>query len=549
MNKTFRLIQLMLKMQFSLSGKSTMEIGSYVLLLVFAFPFSAVLFYSLDSIIGALYETLAPTGNETFILSLLFILMFVLFIFLSISSILSSFYFAEDIESFIPLPFQPYQLMAAKSAAPLVTLYIANLIILAPALVIFNLYHNSGFLYYIYAFAAWLSAPVLPFVLTAIVIMFVMRFLNIAKNKDRMKIIAGLLMFVFIIGINVLLRLNLSADETGESMAQLIHEKNGLLQAADVLFPTAYFNSAGLGSPNSISAIGYIFLSLAITAAAFGVFLTAGQRLYFKGVLGLSGSSKKSFNNESIRKQVKQRPVLWVSWLREMRVIFRTPAYFTQIIVQSLLLPVLFVVIFFFDRGTSLGTMSEQADEKNLILMITGFTVFILGISPASISSISRDGKNWFNHLYMPISARTLITSKLLAAFVIHLLSLIIVGVVGWFFMDLPLAIIFIWMVLSLFINWITAVIGTATDLYIPRLNWTDEREVFKGRLTGFLSFFIEAALLGPIFLIIWRIDAIQGRLDTSLALLAALITITVFSQVILDFLTKKYFYRLLDRE
>ncbi|MFC7062687.1 putative ABC transporter permease subunit [Halobacillus seohaensis] len=555
MSKTWKLIRIMLKMQFSLAQKSTSEKMGYLFLLLFAIPFSVFIFFALDGIIGGLYDVLAPTGNESFILGILLMMMFVLFVFVSIGSILSSFYFAEDIESFITLPFQPYQIMLGKSATPFLTLYLTNTAILAPALFIYGLHSEAGITYYIYSVIIWLITPILPFVLTAIVIMYLMRFLNISKNKDRMKIFAGLFMFIFIIGINIVFRLNTSSTETGEEFAQIITEQNALIEMFTKLFPHAYLSSISLTQPDTTLGIVFLLLTVLLTIAIFFIYLTAGQKLYFKGVLGLSGGSKKVFNEEKALKQMKQGNVLFISWLKEMRIMLRTPTFFTQIIVQSLVFPILFIVIVVFDSGggqfsvLSLGPMIEQADEKKVILSLLGFTVFALGINPAAISSISRDGKNWFNHLYMPIRAETVIMSKVVAAFSINLLTIIVIGVVAFIFAKIPITIGGIWIGLSLIISWITCIAGTTLDLYTPHLKWTDEREVFKGRMIGILSLIIEVVVFGSIILLLWNIKLFEGLWLTSIVLLVVFTLLSILSHVILKKVIRTHFYSILQKK
>ncbi|MFG6149577.1 putative ABC transporter permease subunit [Halobacillus sp. B23F22_1] len=549
MNKTWRLIRLMLKMQFSMAGKSSGEKMGYLFLFIFAIPFSLFIFYAMDGIIGGLYEVLAPLNNESFIIGILLISMFCLFIFISLGSIISSFYFAEDIEAFISLPYHPYQIMLGKSAAPFLTLYVTNAVILAPALFIYGGYSDAGVLYYMYAFLIWLVTPLLPFALTAIVIMYLMRFLNLSKNKDRIKIMTGLFTFVFIIGLNIILRLDSGSSQFGEDLGQVFMEKNALLELVTAFFPSAYLSSISLTQPATLLGFFYLMLLFLLTALLFLIYLTAGQKLYFKGVLGLSAGSKNRLNKKKVIKQTRQKNVLYISWMKEMKIMLRTPTFFTQIIVQSLVFPVLFIVIVVFDTGNSslsaasIGSMLEGTDEKYIVLAMLGFTVFALGINPASISSVSRDGKSWFNHLYMPLQPKTVIFSKVLAAFTINLITLLVISLIALGFMNIPADIVSVWLVLSLVTNWAASVVGTSLDLYMPNLKWTDEREIFKGRIIGILALVIEVVLFGSMVLIIWNSSFITGLWSTTGVLTVLLAVSTFVSHLILKKMINNHFY------
>ncbi|ARI78150.1 putative ABC transporter permease subunit [Halobacillus mangrovi] len=543
MSKAWKLIKVMVKMQLSMAGKSTSEKVGYFFLALVLIPFGLMILYSLNGLIGALYEPLASTGNENVILGLFFVFMVFIFLFVSIGSVLSSFYFAEDVESFIALPFQPYQIVIGKSAVPFLSLYGINTLILLPTLVFYGIHSSAGILYYLFAGLLWLLTPIIPFVLVSIFIMFLMRFANLSKNKDRTKILVGLLGFGFAIGINVLVRLD--SGDANANLTQLLTEQNGLLELATKFFPTAYFSSIALTQPGTVTGVLYLLLMIALSVVSIIVFLTSGQKIYFKGVLGLTGGKRSTFKEEQVMKNTKQRSVLYSLWMKEMRIIFRTPTFFTQIVVQSLFFPVFLIIIILLDTNgsvSSFGGMMDQFEGKTLILAMFGFTVLALGINPASISSISRDGKSWFNHLYLPVSAKTVLLSKLLAAYALNLLSLILIGAAALWIIQVPIQLCIIWLFLSLVTSWVTSIIGLLIDLYQPKLNWTDEREVFKGRFIGLLAIAIEAVVFGSAILALWNMG-LNGLWTISSILLALLILITIACHLILNrLIAHKYF-------
>ncbi|MGI8317077.1 putative ABC transporter permease subunit [Halobacillus mangrovi] len=542
MSKAWKLIKVMVKMQLSMAGKSTSEKVGYLFLALVLIPFGLMILYSLNGLIGALYEPLASTGNENVILGLFFVLMVFIFLFVSIGSVLSSFYFAEDVESFIALPFQPYQIVIGKSAIPFLSLYGINTLILLPTLVFYGIHSSAGMLYYLFAALLWLLTPIVPFVLVSIFIMFLMRFANLSKNKDRTKILVGLLGFGFAIGINILVRLD--SGDANANMTQLLTEQNGLLELATKFFPTAYFSSIALTQPGTVTGVLYLLLIIALSVASIIVFLTSGQKIYFKGVLGLTGGKRSTFKEEDVKKDTKQRSVLYSLWLKELRIIFRTPTFFTQIVVQSLFFPVFLIIIILMDNGSvsSYGGMIDQFEGKSLILAMFGFTVLALGINPASISSISRDGKSWFSHLYLPVPAKTVLLSKILAAYALNLLSLILIAAAALWIIQVPILLFIAWFFLSLVTSWVTSIIGLLIDLYQPKLNWTDEREVFKGRFIGLFAIAIEAVVFGSVILVLWNIG-LNGLWTISSILFAILILITTACHLILNRLIARKYY------
>ncbi|MBN9656336.1 ABC transporter permease [Halobacillus sp. GSS1] len=544
MNKAWKLMRIMVKMQLSMANKSNMEKFGFVMIGLMMIPFGLLILFFIQGIIGNMYAALEPLGNEGVILGLLFVMMTFIFCFTSIGTVLSSFYFAEDVESFISLPFQPYQILFGKSAVPFLSLYGLNTILLLPSLIFFGLHSGAGVLYYLSALIIWALTPIIPFVLTAIVLMFIMRFANISKNKDRTKVLVGLLGFVFAIGINVLLRL----DSGTGNVAEMLTQQNALLELVTKFFPTAYFSSIALTEIGEWTGVFYFLLFVALSLGAFFVFLTVGQRLYFKGVLGLSGGKRSDFDEEKIQKQVKQQSLLMSLWKKEMRIIFRTPTFFTQIVVQSLFFPVFLIIIMMLDPNgplTGWGTQLNVIEGKKVILGMFGITVVALGINPASFSSVSRDGKSWFNHLYLPIPASTVILSKLLVSFFMNSLSIMLLALAALIVLKVPFTIWLLWFVISLITGWVASIAGLMIDLYSPKLNWTDEREVFKGRFIGIVPLALESAVFGIIILILWN-SGLQGIWTVGSVLILVLVTITALTQYYLNRMVQRKYYKIL---
>lgn len=508
MAKTWLLMKTMVKMQLSTAGKSEMEKAGYGCSILLIIPFGLLILTILNSFIANLYTNLHPTGNENVILGMLFVMMTFIFIFVSLSTVLSSFYFADDVESFIPLPFHPYQIVMGKAAIPFLSLYGVNAFILLPSLIFYGVHSHSGGLYYLFAFILWLLAPVIPFALTSIAVMLIMRFANISKNKDRTKMIVGLLGFVFVIGVNVLIRLDSGGADDG-GMSELVMEKNALLGMITKFFPTAYFSSITLIAPSSFLGLVYLLMMIVMSIGGVLLFMTVGQSWYFKGVLGLSGGKRSTFQDNELKKHTQKRQVLSSLLLKEWRTIFRTPTFFTQIFIQSLFFPVFLVIILLLQSNGSISNMASRIsgwEDSTTILVLFAFTIIGLGVNPASFSSISREGKSWFNHLYLPISKHTVVMSKLLISFFLNVLSLLIISLVVLFLFQVSFGIWLIWFVASLGAGWITSNIGLLLDFHHPKLNWTDEREVFKGRMIGLFAIAVEALVFGALLLLLWLV-------------------------------------------
>ncbi|WP_100011378.1 putative ABC transporter permease subunit [Lentibacillus sediminis] len=535
MNKTWLLVKTMLKMQYSKAGTSQSQIWLYVVAGIFLLPVLFILIPAIQMLVTAMYEVLAPANQESLILGMLLLGLHILLFMISLVTVINSFYFAEDIQSFIPLPLQPYQLLLAKAANPFLYLYLTAGAVFLPVFYFYGLASDASFLYFLYGIPVFLLLPLIPFTIASLLLMPVMRFVNISKNKDRSKVAGGILSLLFIIFINVLIRLNTDTDGLVENVALSLQEGDGLLRMLTIYYPPAYISTLALSNPLSLTGILSFAGMIAMSAAALVLFLWMGQLLYLKGLLGTGSGNKRPTASKKVQKKISARPV-WLSYLqKELRIIFRTPAFLMQCVVQSLFGPVFIVIILMLDfENNSFSGLLGGFSGKQTILLLFIATVFIMGSNGTAISSVSREGKNWHANLFLPLKPAQYFFSKIAAAWVINLFTVLLALFIFVFFLQLPVGTLLAWLLVVLLASWFTSAVGTYLDFLDPKLNWTDEQEVFKWRITSLLSLLITAGPFGLIVLVLWRVNAVEGLYVTSLVLLVILaISILIIHQLL----------------
>ncbi|MEC5423726.1 hypothetical protein QGM71_09495 [Virgibacillus sp. C22-A2] len=523
MNKTLTLIKTMLKMQYSKAGKTSSQLWLFVILFLFLIPILALYIGFIKNVIGTLYDALQPMGQESLILGLLFLCIHVFLFFISFFTVLSAFYFAEDIESFIPFPFQPYQVLLGKSASPFLYLYLMTSAIFLPIFYYYGSVSEASLLYYLFGLIVFILLPIIPFSLAAILLMFGMRFVNIAKNKERSKVIAGISTLVFIILINVFVRMNMDSDAIMSNIARLIQEKDGLLQMATSIYPPAYFSTKALTETAGIGGFLFFLALIGISAGVFFLFIWLGQLVYLKGVLGINAGSKRKVTGKKVNKHITNRPVWFSYMLKELRFIFRTPTFLMQCVIQSLFGPVFILIILMMDSNSLTGLM-DMFSEKESFLILFLAAIIILGSNATAITSISREGKSWHTNLFLPLDPKQVFFSKIAAAWTINLFTIVLFIAIFGFLLKISFSTILIWLVLVLIASWFTSSLGTYLDFLNPKLNWTDEQEVFKARMISLIGFLVQVGIFGVIVLFLWQAYFIEGLYSSSSLLLVCLI-------------------------
>jgi len=505
MRSTWAITKIMLRMQYSSAGKQS-NAWIYIVVSLILIPFFIMLMQGIHSMVTNAYHILAEVNQESMLLGLALLFIAALLLFLSFIMILSAFYFSDDITAYIPLPVHPYQLLIGKAANPLIYNYGIAALLFLPFLFMYGSISNAPTLFYVYGFILFIIFPIIPFSLVAVILMFIMRYVNIAKNKDRSKIFMGIGSLLFVILVNVLVRLNMDDAAMLDTFTAYMQEQEGLLRMITMIFPPAYFGAGSLHFAGDWSGLLFLLALLAVFTLSVLLFIWAGQRFYLKGVRGMSSGSKGNLSAKASQKLIQQRSVLKTYLLKEIKIIFRTPAFLMQCVIQALFFPVFITVILFLDMGNDLAAFVPAAPEKNLFLILFMISIFLLSTNVTASTAISREGASVKLNLFLPIPFQHLINAKLYVAYLMSVLPFLLLIGVG-IYVNIPVHILIGWIVITLLYNWLAVVINFFIDVYHPKLHWTDEQELFKGRFIPFFISLGQIALFGIITIILWNMN------------------------------------------
>lgn len=506
-------------MHFSMVGKDEKFKFNVFIISIALIPIGIMWMFLLNTIISSLYLVLEPTGHESIIIATGLVLTGILLLFTSIPSILSSFYFAEDIEDYLAMPFHPYQLVIGKSLAPLLTIYGLSAVIIVPILFFYGLASGGGILFALNGFLTFIFFPLIPFILSSLMVMVLMRYANISKNKDRTKLVAGMFSLFLIVGFNVIIRLNQDTEQLSQGFATWVEQQDQLLWNFTKFLPNVYAATNALEVEVWWHSILFLILFLLITVIAMALFIVFGQRFYYQGVLGIAGGGKgKKVAN--IETRTSSRSILWSYTIKELKTIIRTPAFFMNCVINSLFAPFFIFIMMFIDEN--IGAMADTLQSiapKSILLAMFLFSLFVLGTNATATSSISREGTNWFTNLYMPIQPKTILYGKLLAAWIVEFVSIVLLLILFGFVINVPIIVLLLWLILVIGGSWISNLIGVYIDIYNPKLNWNDEQQVFKSRFAPLLSLLILFFGFGTLVLSLWFLPFVTNVWITFLIL------------------------------
>jgi ABC-2 type transport system permease protein len=476
-----------------ISKNLTLLIIMAVLMISVGIPFGAF--------IAKGYDLLDPIGQTGILLGFgLSLVSIAIFIF-GIVYVLTTFYFSKDIENLLSLPVKPYQILSAKFITVLVYEYFTETIFLLPVLIAYGIKSGAGVVYYLYSAIVFLTLPIIPLVIASAVNMFIMRFTNLGKHKDALKIAGGLLAMTFAIGINVVMqRAGSNIGENPEHMLSMITEgNNSLIRVSTRAFPSTRLVALSLIESTTAKGLQNLILFLLVTAAFIGLFMVLAEMLYFRGVVGVSESysKRKVIVGEELDKRLTQKSSLKSYITKELRILLRTPAYFINCVLMNFLLPafLLLPVISQPKLLEDIRNASQLADNPAIlgIGVAAGFAlgVFLAATTGITSTSISREGQNLYVSKYLPLRYRDQIMAKVLSGVILNFIGVAIAVSVAFALINPPVYALTLIAVAALQGSLLMAFSGIFIDLHFPKLDWDNEQKAVKQNFNLMINMFL----------------------------------------------------------
>ncbi|MDA2670408.1 ABC transporter permease [Bacillus cereus] len=493
MSKIWTLTKVLLKLNYADFITDKKKRWAYVL------SFAAILFVGFllfGSITHAMYEGMIHLGQDPGMIIAMGLAIASIWVFLmSITNILTVFYYSNDIEMLLPLPLKPAQIISAKFLTVLITQYVMSSFILLPIFITYGLKSGAFITYYIYMIFIYLLFPIVPLVLASLLMTVIMRYTNIAKNKDRGNIFIGIVSILFIVGINVFLQWKNKSSFSEDAIADyLANNQSSLLVQMTNYFPTTYFGAVALVENTNWKGPLYVIIFAVISFVFFVLFYYIAERTYLKGVIGLSTSTAKKevISAEGLQKSTVQSSHLKAYVKKEFKTLFRTPQFFLNCIVQTFVMPIMLFFILFVQDG-NLKWITGYIDNPKSAGLAIGVglcaSLFLMGSNVIATTSFSRDGSSWFVNRYLPVKASDIFFAKAITAWLINVIILAVFGITMAVVAGISPVFMVLWFLLSanglLLIN----LIGTRWDAQTADIHWDTEQKLFKSRYTTLWNF------------------------------------------------------------
>ena len=116
----------------------------------------------------------------------------------SIFESLNVLYFSKDLKILLRMPLKPISILHSKLQNMIISEYPMEIVMLAIPMIIYGIYTKVGILFYFYMLGILLVLPIIPIMITSLIISIIMRFTNGIKNKSKSMYITVILTTILI---------------------------------------------------------------------------------------------------------------------------------------------------------------------------------------------------------------------------------------------------------------------------------------------------------------------------------------------------------------
>lgn len=506
-------------------GRKILRIILYIFL--FVYLIGALSFLSVS-----ILDTLIPMKLEGMFIGYVLTASFFFSLVTSIISSISINYFSDDNLSILPLPLKPMEVLASKVNTLLAYEYIENFILMVAPLVVYGIKTNQSFVYYILVLITLIVFPIIPTVIGTFIIMLIMSLTKGIRNKNIVQTFTMIISIAFAMSISFFS----SNMSTMENPSIYIVQINMLINSF-----RKYFFTIGLGMDVLYENKILSLLILIVVSILFYVLLVLfGQKLYYRGMLG-SLFSSAGISNKKIdeRKAYNSKGLLFSYVSKELKTYLRKPVYLVQLIFPCVILPVFFLIIFYFSFSKGYGGdpkelfnllfQNKEFERYIFVAMLLG-VLFISMYSFLANVAISKDGKDACFMKYIPVSFATQVIYKMLPDMLMVLITYILVSISAIIVFGLPIKYFLISSIVIIPYSFTHSSL-ILTDLAKPKLTWNNEMQVVKSNFRIFytIAFVILNIAVVAILGFYFRLEMIPMALVMSLIYLILTIIIVYY--------------------
>ena len=466
----------------------------------------------------------------------------------SVFESLNVLYFSKDLKVFLRMPIKPKNLLHSKMLNMIISEYEMELIMLAIPMIVYGILTKATLLFYIYMIAILLVLPIIPILITSLVISIIMRFTNKIKNKSKVVYIT-LILTTLIVGV-ITSSFNSQEDFSVSAVKNVILKANGVAETiADSFILIKPIMNTMLNYDN-IEGFKNLMIYVFENFICYIFIIWFMSKIYLKGAIGATINSKKNsklkdaeLTIDDFKKKNKYKTYI----LKEFKTLARTPIFCIECIIVPVLYPFfIFFTIIGMTEFASLVGLDLWEKIRNVavepfglaITLAVGQIFYMMNFT--SIISVSRESQNAMITKYIPIDLDKQFNLKIFLGTCFNMIAAILVTLFYYLCTNNVLVSTIIFIMLYL-INRMGEKLKLLIDLRKPQLVWDTEYTMMKQNTNVMYELFY-SLIVGSIFYLISLFTPTSGMFLITVFVILSVINIFYFVYI------KKNIYNLFKK-
>ena len=427
----------------------------------------------------------------------------------SVFESLNVLYFSKDLKVFLRMPINPKNLLHSKMLNMIVSEYEMELIMLAIPMIVYAILTKASLLFYIYMIAILLLLPIIPILITSLVLSIIMRFTNKIKNKSKV-IYITLILTTLIVGI-ITSSFNSQQDFSVSAVKNVILKANGVAETIADSFILIKPIMNTLLNYDNVEGLKNLIIYVIENIICYVLVIWCMSKIYLKGAIGATINSKKNTKSRDAEltiKDFKKKNKYRTYIFKELKTLIRTPIFCIECIIVPIIYPffIFFTIIGMTEFASFVGLdlwekiRNVAVEPFGLAITLAVGQIFYM-MNFTSIISVSRESQNAMITKYIPISLKKQFDLKIVLGTVFNMVAAVLVTVFYYICTKNVLVTVIIFVMLYL-INRMGEKLKILIDLNKPQLVWDTEYTMMKQNTNVMYELFY-SLIVGCVFYLI----------------------------------------------
>lgn len=474
MNKILKLIIINIKdttgrymQQLNAKGRITGKLIAILPLISIlpAIAMTALIYDSFASInMGHLALTYASIGSVVFMLVT------------SVPLIVSSFFYGKDLTLLATLPIKGRSIIIAKLAGIYPVLLAISTVLFGSTSIFYLIDSAFPIRATLIIFLVLLTLPLAPIAIGTLITLPFMSLVAGRKHRNLFTVLGNILLLGIILGIQVII--GRTASNT-EAIVEILSEPDGLLNLIGKSYPPSIWLTKAISTSN----LDLLWTLILQIACLFLIFLMAAK--IYDQALKKFNQQESSGDRQKI--SYKKTGIKILLLKRNLGIIFTNPTFLLNT-VMTLFIPVIIFVLY-----NLMGIMDLDTLNNPLLLPYRIFIFFGIVISPSimgslSATSISREGKFFWETRVMPIRHSESLASRELTTLLLNGIGQILLAIVTYIILPIEPVQLVIVLTAVIFFTLLMSKIDLIINIERPFLNWSNPTACIKNNMNVMLS-------------------------------------------------------------